>query len=98
MTGVAADVMIEDDATVEPIETVILTMGAPTNATAGTNTTFTASILSEDGNSLPVLAQNSRLMLVNPGDSGTITNSLLQTTDGNNTPAELTYTLGSAPA
>jgi hypothetical protein len=49
------------DTTVEPNETVILTMGTPTNATLGTNTTFTHTIVNDDA--LTAAAQPSGIFL-----------------------------------
>lgn len=39
---------VTGDASIEPIETVILTMGTPANATLGANKSFTYSILNDD--------------------------------------------------
>ncbi len=44
----SATVTITGDATVEPNETVILTMGTPTNATQGATTVHTATITNDD--------------------------------------------------
>ena len=40
--------LVVGDSTVEPNETVVLTMGAPTGATLGTNSTYTHGIINED--------------------------------------------------
>ncbi|XHX80206.1 MAG: cadherin-like domain-containing protein [Stenomitos frigidus ULC029] len=53
-------------------------------------------VLSINANNLPVLASNNALT-ISEGAALTISNTLLQVTDENNTPAQLTYTLATPP-
>jgi hypothetical protein len=60
------------DSTVEPNETIILTMGTPTNATLGTNKVYTHTVLNDDLAAQPVSRTHSVNVLVDKGVLGSI--------------------------
>ena len=66
-TTSSASFSVVGDTTVESNETVVLTMGVATNATRGTNTTFTQTIVNDD---LPIVSFEKRNDYVVEGNSG----------------------------
>jgi hypothetical protein len=59
------------DTTVESNETVILTMGTPTNATLGANTSYTHTIVNDDTGQAPTTRTHTLTVLVDKGVLGT---------------------------
>jgi hypothetical protein len=67
----SASFAVVGDTTVESNETVILTMGTPTNATLGANTSYTHTIVNDDTGQAPTTRTHTLTVLVDKGVLGT---------------------------
>ncbi|MEN9521645.1 MAG: hypothetical protein RL065_22, partial [Bacteroidota bacterium] len=72
-------VNIIDDALLESTETVVITLGTPTNASLGTNKTFTISITDNDANGFSSLSNSNKISIYpNPTNAALIVSSKVQ--------------------
>ncbi len=81
----SATITITGDTTVEPNETVIVTMGTPTNATLGATTVHTATITNDDSAAVNSTAAGTATAVAVSSTSITVTAPYTNDSNGNNT-------------